>query len=160
MHGIGEAVPPDFYVLRLILIKVDRRVSKDIVGGGPSSATCIAHTKRDAVDAERDFNEGKLHALSLLASVFGGLREALDSDVDTPELPPVQTSTSSEPSSLKEGFEEPDLIPAIEDTQGDSGSEESPASTSVGACSRICDYSERGYEGQAQRSLRSPGRAR
>jgi len=35
MHGLGETVPPDFYILRLILIEVDR-VSKDIVGGFPS----------------------------------------------------------------------------------------------------------------------------
>ena len=66
--------------------------------------------------------------------MFGGLegdqewggREALDSDVDMPELPPVQISLSSESSPLKE---EPDLVPAAEDAQGNSGSEESPAGT-------------------------------
>ena len=42
----------------------------------------------------------------------------------------VQTSTSPEPS-LKKGFKESDVIPAIEDAQGDSGSEESPASIST-----------------------------
>jgi len=51
--------------------------------------------------------------------MFGGLREALDSDVDMPEIPPLQTSPSSEPSPLKEGFKEPDLIPAIKDTRED-----------------------------------------
>ena len=103
----------------------------------------MAHTKLDAVDAEHDFNQEKVHALSLLDSVFGGLREALDSDVDMPELPLVQPSPSSGPSSLKEGFKEHDLIPTIKDTQGDLGSEESPASTSIRACSRIrCDHTK------------------
>ena len=35
MHDLGETVPPDFYVWRLILIEVDRVDSKDIVGGFP-----------------------------------------------------------------------------------------------------------------------------
>ena len=35
MHDLGETVPPDFYVWRLILIEVDRVGSKDIVGGFP-----------------------------------------------------------------------------------------------------------------------------
>jgi len=114
MHGLGETVPPDFYVwCPVILIEVDR-VSKDSWGGSPATlestdrSGCIAHTKRDA---EHDFNQQKFHALSLLDSMFGGLREALDSDVDMPEIPPLQTSPSSEPSPLKEGFKEPDLIP-------------------------------------------------
>ena len=93
MHGLGEAVPSDFYVLRLILIELEvDRVSKDIVGEGPSESTdtsdcSVAHTKRDAVYTEHDFNREKLHALSLLDLMFGGLRGALGWDVDTPELP-------------------------------------------------------------------------
>jgi len=124
MRGLGETVPPDFYVWRLILIEVDR-VSKDSWGGSPATSEstdrsgCIAHTKRDVVDAEHNFNQEKLHALSLLDSMLGGFREALDSDVDMPEIPPLQTSPSSEPSPLKEGFKEPDLIPAIKDTRED-----------------------------------------
>jgi len=40
MHGLGEAVSSDFYVLRLILIELEvDRVSKDIVGEGPSEST-------------------------------------------------------------------------------------------------------------------------
>ena len=119
--------------------------SEDSVGGSSTTPNStdgsgyIVHTNRDAVDAEHDFNQEKLHALSLLDSMFGGLggdqewggREALDSDVDMPELPPVQTSPSSEPSPLKEGFKEPDLVPAAKDAQEDSRSEESPASTST-----------------------------
>ena len=119
--------------------------SEDIVGGSPTTSDStdrsgyIAHTSRDVVDVEHDFNQEKLHALSLLDSMFGGLegdqewsgREALDSDVDMPELPPVQTSHPSESSPLKEGFKEPDLVPATEDIQGDSGNEESSASTST-----------------------------
>ena len=94
MHDLGETVPPDFYVWRLILIEVDRVDSKDIVGDSPATSEstdrsgCSAHTKRDAVYAEHDFNQEKLRALSLLDSIFGGLKEALDSDVDMPELPP------------------------------------------------------------------------
>ena len=99
----------------------------------------IARTNRDAVDAEHDFNQEKLCTLSLLDSIFGGLegdqewggREALDSDVDMPEIPPVQTSPSSEPSPPKEAFEEPGLIPAAKEVQGDSGSEDSSAGTST-----------------------------
>ena len=74
---------------RLILIEVDR-VSKNIVPGGSpaidiSESTdrsgCIAHTNRDAVYTEHDFNQEKLRALLLLDSIFGGLKEALESDV-------------------------------------------------------------------------------
>jgi len=36
-----------------------------------------------------------------------------------PEIPPLETSPSSEPSPLKKGFKEPDLIPAIEDARED-----------------------------------------
>ena len=124
--------------------------SEDIVGGSPTTSDStdrsgyIVHTNRDAVDADHDFNQEKLHALSLLESMFGGLegdkewggREALDSDVDMPELPPVQISPS-ESSPLKEGFKEPDLVPAAESVQEDSGGEESSTSTPTPVLERV-----------------------
>jgi len=122
--------------------------SEDVVGGSPTTSDStdrsgyIVQTNRDAVDSDHDFNQEKLHALSLLDSMFGGLegdkewggREALDSDVDMPELPPVQIYPSSESSPLKE---EPELVPAAEGVQGDSGGEESSTSTPTPVPERV-----------------------
>jgi len=91
----------------------------------------IAHTKCDTVDADHDFDQEKLRTLSLLDSMFGGIEgdqewggeEALDSDVDMPELPPVQTPQSPKSSPSNEVLEVPDLRPVIEDAQEDSESE-------------------------------------
>lgn len=117
----------------------DSSKPEHIVEGSPAASESTerpdytAHTKRDAVDTEHDFNQEKFHALSLLDSMFGGLegdqewggRAALDSDVDMPELPLVQKSPSSEPSPPKDVFKEPDLVHTAEGAQGDSGNEES-----------------------------------
>jgi len=99
----------------------------------------IAHAKCDTVDAGHDFDQEKLGALSLLDLMFGGLdgdqewggKEALDSDVDMSELPPVQTSPSPKPSLSNEVFEVPDLRPVVEEAQEDSESEESSAGAST-----------------------------
>ena len=122
----------------------DSSEPEHIVEGSPATSEptgrpgYTVHTNRGAVEVEHDFNQEKLHALSLLDSMFGGLkgdqewggREALDSDVDIQELLPVQTS-SPEPSPPKKAFKELDLIHAVEEAQGDSESEESSADTST-----------------------------
>ena len=116
----------------------DSSEPEHIVEGSPTTSKSadrpshIVHTKLDAVDSEHDFNQEKLRALSLLDSIFGGLggdrewggKEALDSDVDMPELSSVQTSLpkSSPP---KEIPKRSDLIPTTGVAQVDPGSEES-----------------------------------
>ena len=105
----------------------------DPVVEGSSTAPALAQMQCDTVDTDHDFNQEKLHALSLLDSMFGGLegdqewggKEALDSDVPMPELSPVQTPPSPQPSSSKEVFKGPDLKPAVKEAQTDSESEES-----------------------------------
>ena len=98
----------------------------------------IAHTKLGVVDIEHDFNQEKLRALSLLDSMFGGLEgdqewdgKALDSDIDMPELPPAQTSPSTNSSPPKEVVRGPDLIPDVEDVQEGSGNEVSSSGTAT-----------------------------
>lgn len=94
-------------------------------------------TKRDVVDTDHDFNQEKLQALSLLDSMFGGLdgnkewggKEGLDLDVQMPELSPVRTSPSPQPSPSKEALNGPDLKPTVEEAQTDSESEESSSGT-------------------------------
>ncbi|KAF9649970.1 hypothetical protein BDM02DRAFT_3179499 [Thelephora ganbajun] len=98
-----------------------------------------AHIERGMVDTDHDFNQEKLCALSLLDSMFGGLegdkewggKETLDSDVDMPELPPVQTPSSSKSSPSKEMFNDSDPRVVVEEAQKDSESEESSAGTST-----------------------------
>ena len=157
MHDLGETVPPDFYVRvwRLILIEVDRVGSKDIVGGGGFPGHLRVHRQirlyrshktRCAVNAERDLNQEKLHVLSLPDSIFGGLKEALDSDIDIPELPPTADISfigtlfsqrgvqGARPHSCYRGVRSRPLAHPV---------------ISIRACPPACDYSERGYEGEA-----------
>ena len=106
---------------------VERSSTTSVSSNGPD---CVTRTKQDVVDAEHDFNQEKLCALSLLDSMFGGLegdrewggKEVLDSDVDIQELPAVQTSPS-QPSPLRQALNEPDLIPTTREAWGASGNE-------------------------------------
>ena len=156
MHDLGETVPPDFYVWRLILIEVDRvsRLERYRGGGGFPSHLRVhrqirlyrSHKTRCAVNAENDFNREKLHVLSLPDSIFGGLKEALDSDIDIPELPPTADISfigtlfsqrgvqGARPHSCYRGVRSRPLVHPV---------------ISIRACPRACDYSERGYEGEA-----------
>lgn len=91
----------------------------------------------DVVDTDLDFNQEKLHALSLLDSMFGNLegneewggKEPLDSDTDISGLPPVQLSPSPKSSPPRGLPKRPDPELVVEEAQGDSESDES----SIGA---------------------------
>ena len=118
----------------------DSSEPESVVEGAPK-ATDIAQTKCNMVDTDHDFNQEKLRALSLLDSMFGGLardqewggEEALDSDDNMQELPPVEASPppKSFGSSSERAFENPALEPAIEEVQEDSESEDSSAAAST-----------------------------
>ena len=93
-----------------------------------------APAEQDTIDADQDFNQEKLRALSLLDSMFGGLerdqewggKEQLDSDV---ELPPSQASPSPAQSSSHRAPKDTDLMPVIEEVQEDSSKDESSATS-------------------------------
>jgi len=113
-------------------------------GGSPTTPDTtnrpppIAHKKSGTVDTDHDFTEEKLRALSLLDSIFGGLeggqewggKEALDSDIDMPELPPVRMSPSPK-FPPKRVFEEPDPVAVVEEATRNSESEESSTDTAT-----------------------------
>ena len=107
------------------------------IPGNTGQSPSAAHKEQDTVDTDHDFNQEKLCALSLLDSMFGGLegdeewggKEALDSDIDMPGLPPVQKSPSPGLSPSQVIQKGSDIIPVFEEAQDDSESEQS----SVGA---------------------------
>ena len=103
---------------------------------GPGTTSRLPPATRiecDAVDTDLDSNREKLHSLSLLDSMFGNLemdqewggKEALDSDIDIPDLPPRQSSPEPRSSLLRGSPKGPDLALVVEGVQEDSESEES-----------------------------------
>ena len=113
-----------------------------VVEGSPTTLKVTSRppqTKRDATDTDHDFNQEKLRALSLLDSMFGGLegdqewggKEVLDSDIDMPEVPSVETSPSPQHTPSKVVFKGPDPTLTVEEAQTDSESEESSAGAST-----------------------------
>jgi hypothetical protein len=106
-----------------------------ISGASSSQPPPTTLTEHNTADMDHDFNEEKLRALSLLDSMFGGLegdqqwggKEALDSDIDIPELPSVQTSPSMRSPPSQGVPKGPDLRPAVEEVQEELESEESSA---------------------------------
>ena len=122
----------------------DSSESESVAPTSPKVTSRPPHPNRDVVDTEHDFNQEKLCALSLLDSMFGGLegdqewggKEVLDSDIDMPEPPTVQTSPSPQPTHSKEAFKEPDLKRAVEEAQEDPESEESSADATTPAPGR------------------------
>ena len=100
---------------------------ESLIGPGTTRQPPSIALAKDTTD--HDANEEKLRALSLLESMFGGLegnkewggREELDSDVEMPlpaQAPPSQRSPSQE---VLKGA---DPIPAVEEAQGYSESEQ------------------------------------
>jgi len=110
----------------------------------PATPKVTSRPPQPTVDTDHDFNQEKLCALSLLDSMFGGLeedqewggKEVLDSDVDMPKMPSVQTPPSPQPTHSKVSLKEPDLKLAVGESQEDSESEESSAGASTPAPDR------------------------
>ena len=105
----------------------------------PTTPKVTSQPSQNTIDTDHDFNQEKLHALSLLDSMFGGLdedqewdgREVLDSDVDMPEMSPVKSPPSPRPIPSDAAFKESDLELAIQGARKDSESEVSSAGAST-----------------------------
>ena len=101
--------------------------------GTTSRPPPATHVDCDVVNTDLDFNKEKLRALSLLDSMFGDLeenrnwggKERLDSDVDMPDPPPVQSSPASTSSPSRGSSKGPDLTLVVKEVQEDSSSEKS-----------------------------------
>lgn len=115
------------------------------IEGSPTITKVTIRPLQATVDTDHDFNQEKFRALSLLDSMFGGLegdqewggKEVLDSDVDMPEMPSVQTPLSPQPAPSKMVLKELDVELTVEESQEDSESEESSNGASTPAPERV-----------------------